>query len=60
VFILPTPEAAQKLMGRFPEGPFIMLNLYRLREVAAKLLLASPDFQCFVVDMGGKIFEPPQ
>jgi hypothetical protein len=26
----------------------------RLREVAAKLLLASPDFKRFVVDMGGK------
>ncbi len=32
----------------------------RLRAVAAKLLLASPDFRRFVVDMGGKIPEPPQ
>lgn len=34
MFILPTPEAVQELMGRLAEGPFVMLNLYRLRDVA--------------------------
>ncbi len=34
MFILPTPEAVQELMGRLPEEPFVMLNLYRLRNVA--------------------------
>jgi hypothetical protein len=34
MFILPTPEAVQELMGRLPEEPFVMLNLYRLRDVA--------------------------
>lgn len=34
VFILPTQESVQDMMGRLPEGPFVMLNLYRLRDVA--------------------------
>jgi len=34
MFILPTPEAVQELMDRLPEGPFAMLNLYRVRDVA--------------------------
>jgi hypothetical protein len=34
VFILPTQEAVQEMMGRLPEEPFVMLNLYRLRDVA--------------------------
>jgi len=32
--ILPTEEAVQEMMDRIPEGPFVMLNLYRLRDVA--------------------------
>ena len=34
MFILPTQEAVQEMMGRLPEAPFVMLNLYRLRDVA--------------------------
>jgi hypothetical protein len=34
VFILPTQESAQDMMRRLPPGPFVMLNLYRLRDVA--------------------------
>ena len=33
MYILPTPEAMQELVSHF-NGPFVMLNLYRLREVA--------------------------
>jgi hypothetical protein len=34
MFILPTQESAQDMMGRLPQGPFLMLNLYRLRDGA--------------------------
>ena len=34
MFILPTQESAQEVARRLPPGPFVMLNLYRLRAVA--------------------------
>ena len=34
MFILPTYEAIQEMMSRFPHGSFVMLNLFRLRAVA--------------------------
>lgn len=34
MFIPPTPEAVQEMVSRLPEGSCVMLNLYRLRDVA--------------------------
>jgi hypothetical protein len=55
MFILPTPEAVQGMMARLPEEPFVMLNLYRLREVAD--YSAHPELAAATPVSGRELFE---
>jgi len=55
MFILPTPEALQEMMGRLPEGPFVMLNLYRLRDTAD--YSAHPELAPATPVSGRELFE---
>ncbi len=55
MFILPTPEAVQEMMGRLPEEPFVMLNLYRLRDVAD--YSAHPELAPATPVSGRELFE---
>lgn len=55
MFILPTPEAFQEMMARLPEGPFVMLNLYRLRDVAD--YSAHPELAPATPVSGRELFE---
>jgi hypothetical protein len=55
MFILPTPEAAQDMMRRLPDGPFVMLNLYRLREIAD--YSANPELAPATSVSGRELFD---
>ena len=55
MFILPTQEAVQEMMDRLPEGPFVMLNLFRLRDVAD--YSAHPEFAPATPVTGRELFD---
>ena len=55
MFILPTPEAVEEMMGRLPEAPFVMLNLYRLRDIAD--YSAHPQLAPAIPVSGRELFE---
>ncbi|MFZ0546721.1 MAG: hypothetical protein WAM60_14845 [Candidatus Promineifilaceae bacterium] len=54
MYILPTQEAMQEIVFRF-DGPFVMLNLYRLREVAD--YSANPEFAPETPISGRELFD---
>lgn len=39
MYLEPTQESVQQVLARLPEGPFVMLNLFRLR--------AAPDYSVY-------------
>ncbi len=53
--IVPTPEAAEAMLSRMPSGPFVMLNLYRLRDVAD--YSASPELSPATPVSGRELFD---
>ncbi|AGC60679.1 MULTISPECIES: hypothetical protein [Mycobacterium ulcerans group] len=53
--IVPTPQAAEAMLTAMPPGPFVMLNLYRIREVAD--YSANPELAPPAPISGRELFE---
>ncbi|MBX7431604.1 DUF1330 domain-containing protein [Mycobacterium sp. Y57] len=55
MFIVPTQESVEAMVSRLPPGPFTMLNLYRLREIAD--YSANPELAPEIPVSGRALFD---
>ncbi len=54
-FIVPTPEAIGEMLNRLPDAPFVMLDLFRIREVPD--YSAHPELAPAIPVSGRELFE---